>query len=113
MPAELTIIVYRRPKGDEPLTKWLEKLGDIEARNRIMRRINRLRSGLFGDVRRLAAGEGISELRFDFGPGYRVYFAEMGPEAIVLLCAGTKKTQENDIEKALSYWRDYQTRKQI
>ena len=72
--------------------KWLNKLRDPEARARILTRINRLAEGNPGDVK--PAGEGISELRIDYGPGYRVYFKDTGKEIIILLCGGDKTTQQ-------------------
>ncbi len=73
---------------------------------RIRDRINRLTGlGLFGDVR--SVGEGVFELRFFFGPGYRVYFGQDGESIVILLCGGDKSTQKHDIERVLEYWRLY------
>ena len=77
---------------------WLKKLRDSRARDRIYRRIERLAEGNPGDVK--PAGEGISEMRIDYGPGYRVYYIDTGKEIIVLLCGGDKTTQTSDIEEA-------------
>ena len=87
--------------------KWLSKLGDRQARARIQVRIDRVALGNPGDVR--PVGEGVSEMRIDYGPGYRVYFVQRGPVVIVLLCGGTKKTQQADIARAIEIandWRD-------
>jgi len=70
--------------------------------------MDRLSEGLRGDWKSL--GGGIYELRVDHGPGYRVYYAQDGATVILLLCAGTKRTQANDIEKARAYWKDHKTR---
>jgi putative addiction module killer protein len=70
----------------------------------IMRRIDRVESGNFGDCR--AVGQGVSELRVDEGPGYRVYFGLDG-NMVILLNGGTKKTQSSDIKTAQEYWKDY------
>ena len=78
---------------------WLRKLRDEQARARIQIRIRRLSLGNFGDVK--AVGEGVSELRIDYGPGYRVYVQQIGSLLILLLVGGTKKTQDADIAKAL------------
>ena len=78
--------------------RWLEGLADTRAARRIAQRIVRLQSGLFGDVR--SVGEGVSELRVDYGPGYRVYFVQRGRLLIVLLCGGDKRTQVRDIGRA-------------
>jgi putative addiction module killer protein len=82
----------------ESFRKWFSSLGDLNARRRIDIRIKRLAIGNPGDV--LPVGEGISEMRIFYGPGYRVYFKDTGKEIIVLLCGGNKSTQSTDIEKA-------------
>jgi putative addiction module killer protein len=77
---------------------WLCKLRDEQARARVQIRIRRLSLGNFGDVK--PVGEGVSELRIDYGPGYRVYFQLVGNLLVLLLVGGTKKTQDADIAKA-------------
>jgi putative addiction module killer protein len=77
---------------------WLRKLRDEQARARIQIRIRRLSLGNFGDVK--PVGEGVSELRIDYGPGYRVYLQQIGNLLVLLLVGGTKKTQDDDIAKA-------------
>jgi putative addiction module killer protein len=77
---------------------WLRKVRDVRALARIQVRIDRLSLGNPGDVR--PVGEGVSELRIDYGPGYRVYFLQRGETYILLLCGGDKSTQNNDIAKA-------------
>ena len=79
--------------------KWLDKLQDIPARARVQARIERLAGGNAGDVK--PVGEGVSELRIDYGPGYRVYFTKRGHMVIVLLAGGDKRTQDADIERAV------------
>jgi len=78
---------------------WLDGLRDIRARARILARIERLASGNPGDVR--PVGQGVSELRIDYGPGYRVYYKQHGQLVIFLLAGGDKRTQAKDIETAL------------
>ena len=78
--------------------KWLTELRDQKAIARIQIRIDRLALGNPGDVR--PVGSGISEMRIDYGPGYRVYFSQRGSEIVILLCGGGKTTQTSDIEKA-------------
>ena len=78
--------------------KWLTGLRDQKAIARIQIRIDRLALGNPGDVR--PVGSGISEMRIDYGPGYRVYFSQRGPEIVILLCGGDKTTQKSDIENA-------------
>ena len=80
-------------------SQWLERLRDREARARIQVRLQRLRLGLFGDVK--PVGDGVSELRIDYGPGYRVYYIRQGTELIVLLCGGDKRRQQQDIALAI------------
>jgi putative addiction module killer protein len=79
--------------------RWLDGLRDMRARARVQARIERLASGNAGDVK--PVGEGVSELRIDYGPGYRVYFRKRGRELIILLAGGDKKTQAVDIRNAL------------
>ena len=83
----------------EVFGKWLDGLKDIRARARILVRVQRLESGNPGDVK--PVGSGVSELRIDYGPGYRVYFCQRGTDIIILLAGGTKRTQSNDIKRAL------------
>jgi putative addiction module killer protein len=77
---------------------WFSRLRDAQARARILVRIRRLSLGNPGDVR--PVGEGVSELRVDYGPGYRVYFAQHGSTLVILLCGGDKRTQVRDIRQA-------------
>ena len=79
--------------------QWLDTLNDIRARARIQARIERLAAGNPGDVE--PVGEGVSELRINYGPGYRVYFKRRGQELIILLAGGDKSTQPKDIKTAL------------
>ena len=79
--------------------QWLDGLRDMKARARVHARLDRMAEGNPGDVK--PVGEGVSELRIDFGPGYRVYFKSRGHEIIILLAGGDKKTQANDIKVAL------------
>lgn len=78
--------------------KWLDNLADRRAAERIVQRIVRLQSGLIGDAK--PVGRGISELRVDYGPGYRVYFTQRGAVLIILLCGGDKRSQSRDIVRA-------------
>jgi putative addiction module killer protein len=87
--------------------RWIKSLRDSQAKAKVAIRIRRLSLGNPGDVK--PVGEGVSELRIDYGPGYRVYFIQDGPVVVVLLCGGDKRTQQRDIEQAkalASQWRD-------
>ncbi len=83
----------------ETFAKWLMKLRDLRARARIQARIDRLELGNAGDVK--PVGEGVSEMRVDYGPGYRVYFIQKGYELIILLAGGDKRSQSRDIQSAI------------
>jgi putative addiction module killer protein len=80
-------------------TRWLDGLADVRARARVQVRIERLAGGNAGDVK--PVGEGVSELRIDYGPGYRVYFTRRGGELLILLAGGSKRSQAADITTAL------------
>jgi len=85
-------------------SRWFAALRDRKARARIQTRIDRLQLGILGDVK--PVGEGISELRIDYGPGYRVYFVQRGKELVILLAGGDKSTQDKDIKTALDLARN-------
>ena len=84
----------------EVFARWLDGLRDIRARARILVRIERLAAGNPGDVK--TVGNGISEIRIDYGPGYRVYYKMQRQQVIILLVGGDKRTQARDIKKAQS-----------
>ena len=83
----------------EVYARWLDSLRDTRARARVLVRVARLAAGNPGDVR--PVGEGVSELRIDYGPGYRVYFKKQARTIIVLLAGGDKRTQSDDVKRAL------------
>lgn len=84
---------------------WLDNLSDNRAAERIAQRIVRLQAGLLGDVK--PVGEGVSELRIDYGPGYRVYFLRRGKVLVILLCGGDKRTQDRDVRVAKAMAKDW------
>ena len=83
----------------EVFAEWLDGLSDLKARARVQARIERFAMGNPGDVK--PVGEGVSEMRIDYGPGYRVYFKKRGREVVILLAGGDKSTQAKDIKAAL------------
>ena len=84
--------------------RWLDELRDLRARARVQARLDRLAEGNPGDVK--PVGEGVSELRIDYGPGYRVYFKARGRTVIILLAGGDKRTQAGDVRTALRLARE-------
>lgn len=85
-------------KKTDVYARWLDNLRDIRARARVLARVERLAAGNPGDVK--SVGEGVSEMRIDYGPGYRVYFTRRGNEIVILLAGGDKSTQNADIKTA-------------
>src|SRR4051812_1766241 len=100
--------IYQTAVGERPFVEWLDALVDRQARARIDARLARVSGGNLGDV--VPAGEGVMELRIDWGPGYRVYFARLGQVIVLLLCGGDKRTQQRDIKRAKAYFEDFRTR---
>jgi putative addiction module killer protein len=96
------VVVFRTADERAPFDEWLRGLNDQNAVARILARLVRVRLGNLGDCR--SVGEGVSELRVDYGPGYRVYFGQQGRTVVVLLCGGDKRTQDRDIRNAKQYW---------
>lgn len=101
---------YYRPKDGSapPFRVWRDGIADVRTKAAIDARLARFRGGNFGDSGPI--GNGASENRIDFGPGYRIYYGVDG-NAVILLCGGDKSTQASDIATALSYWQDYKERK--
>ena len=97
--------IYRTPNGQAPFTEWLKSLRDQRTHKRIQSRIDRIASGNLGKPE--PVGDGVFELRLQFGPGYRIYFGQVGNTIVLLLCGGDKSTQVRDIERAKNYWREY------
>ncbi len=92
----MTMIEIRKT---DLFASWLDNLRDIQAKTRVLVRIERLTSGNTGDVK--PVGEGVSEMRINYGPGYRVYFIQRGSELIILLAGGEKSSQSRDIKAAI------------
>lgn len=102
-PRELQI--YRDPNGREPFTEWLASIRDRKTRNRIQVRLDRLEYGHFGDCKSI--GQGIFEIRLQFGAGYRIYFGEVDRTVVLILGGGDKSSQPRDIEHVEAYWLAY------
>lgn len=105
---EYTLKVYETPSGAQPLMDWLRELRDQKARTAIRMRLDRMQLGNFGYCE--PVGEGVSEMKVDLGPGYRVYFGMIGRTIVLLLCGGDKKSQDKDIRRALDFFRDHKQR---
>lgn len=102
------VVLYADETGYEPFQTWIDSLRDTQGRRRILKRLLRVQQGNYGDVEPI--GEGLSELRLFFGPGYRVYFGEDAGNIVVILCGGDKSSQDRDIENAKAYWQEYKSR---
>jgi putative addiction module killer protein len=105
-PKELQL--YVTADGRVPFSEWLAALRDIKARAKIRVRLDRVSLGNFGDCH--GVGDGVHEIRIDYGPGYRVYFSQVGSTIVLLLCGGDKSTQVKDIDQAKGYWSEYRRR---
>lgn len=99
---------YVTLSGKVPFLEWINGLKDQVIRLRIRRRLDRVELGNLGDCK--PVGDGVSELKLNFGSGYRVYFAEQDEIIIILLCAGDKSSQTKNISTAKLYWRELKER---
>jgi putative addiction module killer protein len=104
----MEVLRYLTAEGKDVFGEWLVNLHDARAKARIAVRIARLTVGNFGDCK--PVGDGVSELRIDYGPGYRVYFGMVGRVCVLLLCGGDKRKQNADIKRAVKYLQDYHRR---
>ncbi|PIZ03669.1 MAG: addiction module protein [Gammaproteobacteria bacterium CG_4_10_14_0_8_um_filter_38_16] len=100
-----TLKYYQTSNGKQPFKEWLMGLKDVVGMAQINKRIERLMLGQRGDSE--PVGEGVFELRIHYGPGYRLYYAEQGSELVILLYGGSKGSQQRDIDRAITYWKDY------
>jgi len=103
-----TLGTYQTADARRPFTEWIEGLRDIKGRAKIQARLARVTVGNFGDAE--PVGDGVMELKIDWGPGYRVYYARIDRTVILLLWGGNKGTQQRDIQRAKDYFNDYQER---
>ena len=102
------LLRYQGKDGREPLTVWLHRLRDRQAYAHVLARLDRLENGNFGQCRALQSG--VWELKIDHGPGYRVYYSQVGKTILLLLCGGDKRTQQADIERAVAHWKEFRSR---
>src|SRR5258708_23146634 len=105
MEKEIELRHYVSRAGKDVFDDWLTGLADARTQAKIASRINRLAAGNFGDCKSLR--QGLYELRIDWGPGYRVYYAMLERASVLLLCAGDKRKQSTNIERALHHLKDY------
>ena len=99
---------YLTSNGTDTFQDWLKQMRDGLAKIAIVKRVNRMELGNFGDHK--FCRDGVWELRIDVGPGYRVYYAMSGQQVVLLLSAGSKASQDADIARACDYWKDWQSR---
>lgn len=99
---------YLTASGRDVFGEWLSEQRDVRTRAKIVARIDRFSAGNFGDCKALRGG--LFELRIDWGPGYRVYYALVGKACVLLLCGGDKRKQSSDIKRALEFLKDYRER---
>lgn len=109
MPMTFTINEYLDENGCSPYDDWLSSLRDPRAKAKVISGVDRMEMGNLGDSE--PVGEGVSELRLHYGPGYRVYYAKDGQTIFLLLCGGDKSTQKKDIKRAKRLWADHKKRK--
>jgi len=104
------IKIFQNINGKEPFSEWINSL-PVKERARIFARLDRVETGNMGDHKYV--GEGVSELRFHFGSGYRVYYGEIDNIIILLLCGGDKSSQNKDVRKAKQFWDKWVNRREI
>ena len=104
----LELIHYCDADGRDLFAHWLDSISDMQARARVAARLVRLQNANFGDCKPL--GDGVWEIRIEWGAGYRVYFALAGKQAILLCEGGDKRTQSADIKRAKQRWKSWQQR---
>lgn len=97
---------FTTSSGNSPVRNWLESQKDKVTQAILFKRIRQVGLGNFGHTR--SVGSGVHELKIDYGPGYRIYYGIHKDEIILLLMGGSKRTQQNDIEKAKLFWKSYQ-----
>jgi putative addiction module killer protein len=104
----MELLRYVTQTGLDLVREWLDELNDPRAVTKIVMRMDRLSEGNFGDCKPLR--DGVWEMRIDYGPGYRVYYAMAGRACVLLLCGGDKRKQSSDVDRAVDYLKDYKRR---
>jgi len=105
---ERQIEYYRTTANRVPYWEWHDSLKNVKTQAIVDVRVARLRAGNFGSCK--SVGEGVLELKIDYGPGYRVYLSQIGRRVVLLLTGGDKSSQDIDIREAKKFWQDYQAR---
>ncbi|MBY0353236.1 type II toxin-antitoxin system RelE/ParE family toxin [Candidatus Babeliales bacterium] len=106
----ITVVFYKTKTGKQPYAEWESQL-DKQTQTIVLNRLARVRLANFGDCKPIRGARGVYELRVDYGPGYRIYYAKKRETIVILLVGGDKKSQGRDIEKAKQYWLDYKESK--
>jgi len=101
----MEIIHYQTEDNTDIYQRWVDGLRDVRAKVAILRRVDRAAMGNFGDHK--VCRDGVSELRINYGPGYRVYYFQHGKALVVLLCGGDKRAQDTDISRAVAFRADF------
>lgn len=104
----IVVVEYEEKDGTRPFSKWFKNL-NVPAALKIRTAVARMENGNFSNVK--GVGQGVSEYKLDFGPGYRIYIGKDGDRLVILLGGGTKRRQSRDIEAAKAHWAAYKTRK--
>ncbi len=99
---------YVTPDSKIPFDQWYYSLQDRKTQAKINLRLEQVKLGNLGDYR--SVGEGVYEFKINYGPGYRIYFGQIGLKVVLLLCGGDKSTQKQNIRQAQEYWKDYDKR---
>lgn len=105
---KLELRKYELPDGSCPFDEWRLRLAKV-FQVRIVQGLAKIEKGNFANCRTIVGGEGVCEIRFGFGPGFRIYYGMDGSTVVLLLCGGDKSSQRRDIEKAKGYWREYRS----
>lgn len=103
-----SIEIYQLPNGTVPFTEWFNSIRDTKTSNRIQARLDSVEVGTLGEYG--FVGDGVWELKLDFGPGYRIYYGQVDNTIILLLCGGDKSSQNRDIKRAKDYWVEFKER---